>query len=63
MAIQWVLRDPVVASALIGASRPSQLDENLAALDGPAFTTEEIERIDALSDGIDVDLWADSATS
>ncbi|KJL39219.1 L-glyceraldehyde 3-phosphate reductase [Microbacterium terrae] len=62
MAIQWVLRDPVVASALIGASRPAQLDENLAALNGPAFTTEELERIDALSDGIDVDLWAESAT-
>lgn len=62
MAIQWVLREPVVASALIGASRPEQLDENLAALDGPAFSTEEIEQIDSLSDGIDVDLWADSAT-
>ncbi|MDT0180112.1 aldo/keto reductase [Microbacterium sp. ARD31] len=61
MAIQWVLRDPVVASALIGASRPAQLDENLAAVNGPAFTMEELERIDALSDGIDVDLWADSA--
>ncbi|GAA5197138.1 aldo/keto reductase [Microbacterium jejuense] len=61
MAIQWVLRDPVVASALIGASRPAQLDENLKALEGPAFTTEEQERIDALSDGIDVDLWAESA--
>ncbi|WP_434810211.1 L-glyceraldehyde 3-phosphate reductase [Microbacterium sp. bgisy189] len=60
MAIQWVLRDPVVTSALIGASRASQLDENLAALDGPAFDTEELEQIDALSDGIDVDLWADS---
>lgn len=63
MAIQWVLRDPVVTSALIGASRPEQLDENLAALDGPAFDTEELERIDALSDSIEVDLWADSATA
>lgn len=63
MAIQWVLRDPVVASALIGASRPEQLDENLAALDGPAFDTEELERIDALSDSIDVDLWESSATA
>ncbi|MDR7111562.1 MULTISPECIES: aldo/keto reductase [Microbacterium] len=61
MSIQWVLRDPVVASALIGASRPAQLDENLKALEGPAFTVEEQERIDALSDGIDVDLWAESA--
>ncbi len=63
MAIQWVLRDPVVTSALIGASRPAQLDENLAALDGPAFDTEEIERIDALSDSIHVDLWESSATA
>ena len=61
MSLQWVLRDPVVTSALIGASRPQQLDENLAALGGPAFSSEELERIDALSDGIDVDLWAESA--
>lgn len=64
LAIQWVLRDPVVASALIGASRTTQLDENLAALDGPAFSTEELERIDAIVDGVDldVDLWAESTT-
>ncbi|HET8927631.1 MAG TPA: aldo/keto reductase, partial [Microbacterium sp.] len=62
LAIQWVLREPVVTSALIGASRPEQLDENLAALDGPAFTMEELEQIDALSDSIDVDLWAESST-
>jgi len=60
LALQWVLRDGVVASALIGASRPAQLDENLEALRGPAFSTEELERIDALSDAIDVDLWAES---
>ena len=63
LAIQWVLRDPVVASALVGASRPEQLDENLAALDGPAFDAEEIEQIDAVADSIDVDLWAGSATA
>jgi L-glyceraldehyde 3-phosphate reductase len=61
MAIQWVLRDQTVASALIGASRPEQLDDNIAALRGPAFDTEELERIDAISDSIDVDLWAESA--
>ncbi|MCX6501018.1 MAG: aldo/keto reductase [Microbacterium sp.] len=61
MAIQWVLRDPIVASALIGASSTEQLDENIAALDGPAFDTEELERIDAISAGIDVDLWAVSS--
>ena len=61
MALQWVLRDPVVTSALIGASRTEQLDENLAALRGPAFDSEELERIDALSGSVDVDLWAESA--
>jgi L-glyceraldehyde 3-phosphate reductase len=61
MAIQWVLREPTVASALIGASRVEQLDDNLAAVDGPAFDEEEIERIDALSDVIDVDYWAESS--
>jgi len=63
MALQWVLRDETVASALIGASRTQQLDENLAALDGAAFDTEELERIDALSEAADVDLWRASATS
>jgi len=67
MAIQWVLRDSVVTSALIGASRPSQLDENLAAVAGPAFDTEELEQIDALTDGVDLSpsgpIWADSAAS
>ncbi len=61
MAIQWVLRSPVVTSALIGASRPEQLDENVAALAGPEFDTEELEQIDALSGRLDVDLWAESA--
>jgi L-glyceraldehyde 3-phosphate reductase len=61
MAIQWVLREPTVSSALIGASRVEQLDDNLRALDGPAFDTEELERIDALSDAIDVNLWAESS--
>ncbi|MEJ1088428.1 L-glyceraldehyde 3-phosphate reductase [Microbacterium sp. Mu-80] len=61
MALQWVLRDPVVVSALIGASRPEQLDENIAAVNGPAFSDEELTAIDALSHGIDVNLWAVSS--
>ncbi len=61
MAIQWTLRDPVVASALIGASSVAQLDENIAAVNGPAFDVEELERIDAVSSAVDVDLWAVSS--
>ncbi|MGB3731140.1 L-glyceraldehyde 3-phosphate reductase [Microbacterium sp.] len=61
MALQWVLRDPVVVSALIGASRPEQLDENIAAMNGPEFTDQELTAIDALAHGIDVNLWAVSS--
>jgi len=60
LALQWVLRDEVVASALIGASRPEQIDENLAALQGPAFDTEELEQIDVIAAGIE-SLWVTSA--
>lgn len=48
MALQWVLRDSVVTSALIGASRPQQIIENVEALNGPAFTEEELKRIDEI---------------
>jgi L-glyceraldehyde 3-phosphate reductase len=61
MALQWTLRDPVVVSALIGASRPEQLDENIAAVTGPEFSDEELTAIDALSHGIDVNLWSVSS--
>ncbi len=47
MALQWVLRDPVVTSALIGASKPQQIVENVAALQGAAFTEEELKEIEA----------------
>ncbi len=47
LALQWVLRDPVVTSALIGASRPEQITDNLAALSAPPLTEEELRAIDA----------------
>jgi len=48
MALQWVLRDEVVTSALIGASKPEQILENVAALQFPAPTEEELAAIDAI---------------
>ena len=48
MALQWVLRDEVVTSALIGASRPSQVIDNVQAAHGPAFTTDELAEIDRI---------------
>lgn len=46
MALAWVLRRGNVTSVLIGASKISQVEENVAALDNPHFTDEEIERIE-----------------
>ncbi len=48
MAIVWVLRQPTVTSALIGASRVSQIEELVGALDNPQFAPEELARIDTV---------------
>jgi L-glyceraldehyde 3-phosphate reductase len=48
LALSWVLRDEVVTSALIGASKPEQVIENVAALSAPKLTSEELERIDRI---------------
>ena len=48
MALQWALRDDVVTSALIGASKPEQILENAKTLDAPALTVEELAEIDAI---------------
>ena len=49
MAIAWVLRDARVTSALIGASRVAQIEENVAALSNIAFSEVELRKIDALT--------------
>ena len=51
LALQWVLRQETICSALIGASRVSQIEENVAALSDPALTAEELARIDAILAG------------
>ena len=48
MALRWVLRRPVVTSALIGASSVRQLDENLDSLAAPALREDELARIEAV---------------
>ena len=48
MALSWVLRDPVVTSALIGASKPEQILENVKAIENLRFTEEELREIDAV---------------
>jgi L-glyceraldehyde 3-phosphate reductase len=49
MALAWILRLPAVTSALIGASRVEQIEENVAALANAAFTEAELARIDGLT--------------
>ena len=48
MALAWVLRDGVVTSVLVGASKPEQILDNVGALRNTAFTEEELQRIDAI---------------
>lgn len=48
MALAWLLRSPVVTSVLIGASKVSQLEENLRSIEAPPFTPEELAEIDAV---------------
>ncbi|MDI5963999.1 L-glyceraldehyde 3-phosphate reductase [Streptantibioticus silvisoli] len=47
LALSWVLRDPRMTSALIGASSVAQLESNVAALTAPALTPEELTAMDA----------------
>jgi L-glyceraldehyde 3-phosphate reductase len=46
LALAWTLRDPRVTSALIGASRPEQIIENVGALKNLSFSAEELAEID-----------------
>jgi L-glyceraldehyde 3-phosphate reductase len=46
LAISWVLRQPAVTSALIGASSVKQLEQNYAAISGKALTPDELAEID-----------------
>ena len=51
MALAWVLRDPRVTSALIGTSKVSQVDDNVAALKNLKFSAEELGQIDGVLAG------------
>ena len=57
MAIAWVLRDPRVTSALIGARTVEQLDRSLDAVNTLAFSDDELARIDRHAVEGGIDLW------
>ena len=48
MALAWVLRDGAVTSVVIGASRPSQILDNIGVVGHTSFTQEELDRIDQI---------------
>jgi L-glyceraldehyde 3-phosphate reductase len=62
MAIAWVLRDPVVTSALVGASSVEQLEQNLAALDKLEFSAAELKEIDRHATESGINIWATSSS-
>ena len=49
MALSWILRDGIVTSVLIGASKPSQILDNVKATENTHFTAEELSAIDEAS--------------
>lgn len=49
MALSWILRDGIVTSVLVGASKPQQILDDIGALQNTAFTAEELKRIDEIS--------------
>ena len=61
MAIAWVLRDPRVTSALIGASSVTQLKNSVAALQRPEFSDDELAEIDRHAVDGQINIWAASS--
>ena len=62
MAIAWVLRDPRVTSALIGARTVAQLEDSLGALQRLNFAPEELQQIDQHATEGGIDIWKASSS-
>jgi L-glyceraldehyde 3-phosphate reductase len=61
MALAWILRDSRITSALIGASRPEQVDDCVGALARLSFGRDELDEIDRYAVDSNVNLWAQSS--
>ena len=61
MAVAWCLRDPRITTVLVGASRPEQIEENIAALKNLEFTPEELAEIDRHATESGINRWARSS--
>ena len=62
MAIAWVLRDPRVTSALVGARTVAQLADTLTALSNTAFSAEELHQIDRHATDGGINIWRVSSS-
>ncbi len=62
MALAWVLREGGITTALIGASRASQVVDCCGAIENLDFTAEELALIDEYSSEEDINLWARSSS-
>jgi L-glyceraldehyde 3-phosphate reductase len=62
LALAWVLRDPRVTSALVGASSDEQLEANVRALEGLSFEPDELDEIDRYATESDINLWETSSS-
>ena len=60
MALSWVLRDPRITSALVGASSLSQIKDNVKSVEQTSFTSEELQKLDRILAKINLpkSLWA-----
>jgi L-glyceraldehyde 3-phosphate reductase len=61
LALAWVLRDPRVTSALIGASSVQQLEDNVGAIASLDFSEEELAEIDRYATDSDINIWSASS--
>jgi L-glyceraldehyde 3-phosphate reductase len=63
LAIAWVLRDPRVTSALLGASSVEQLEQNVAALERLQFDPGELEELDRYAVDGGINIWEASSSA
>ena len=61
MALAWVLRGGGITSALIGASKPEQVEDCAGAIRNLDFTADELAQIGAIAEEKEINLWAKSA--
>ncbi|HEY9560845.1 MAG TPA: aldo/keto reductase [Anseongella sp.] len=61
MALAWVLRDPRITSALIGASHPGQVEDCARAVEKLDFTQAELAEIERYAQDASINIWARSA--